>query len=58
MVTRDFSGDDIVKVLVNEGGFAWVRTTGSHMVLRWVSPEGHDTEPRTVSMPRHGSLIM
>lgn len=52
MVTRDLSGDDIVKVLVNVGGFDWVRTTGSHMILKWTPPENHDTEPRTVSVPR------
>ena len=52
MVTRDFSGDDIVSVLVNVGGFDWVRTTGSHMILKWMPPEDHDTDPRTVSVPR------
>lgn len=52
MVTRDFSGDDIVSVLVNVGGFDWVRTTGSHMILKWRPPEAHDTDPRTVSVPR------
>lgn len=52
MVTRDFSGDDIVAVLVNVGGFDWVRTTGSHMILKWSPPEAHDTEQRTVSVPR------
>jgi predicted RNA binding protein YcfA (HicA-like mRNA interferase family) len=56
MVTRDFSGDDIVKVLVNEGNFSWVRTTGSHMILRWEPPENHDTEPRTVSVPQHDRI--
>jgi predicted RNA binding protein YcfA (HicA-like mRNA interferase family) len=53
MVTRDFSGDDITKVLVNVGNFEWIRTTGSHMILRWEPPEEHDAEPRTVSVPRH-----
>jgi len=53
MVTRDFSGDDITKVLVNVGNFEWIRTTGSHMILRWEPPDGHDTEPRSVSVPRH-----
>lgn len=53
MVTRDFSGDDVVKVLVNVGGFAWVRTNGDHMILKWTPPEAHNTEPRTVSVPRH-----
>jgi len=52
MSTRDFSGDDIVKVLCNVGGYKWIRTTGSHMILKWIPPEDHDTEPRTVSIPR------
>ena len=56
MVTRDFSGDDIVAVLVNVGGFDWVRTTGSHMILKWSPPEAHDTEQRTVSVPRKGRI--
>lgn len=56
MVTRDFSGDDIVVVLVNVGGFSWLRTTGSHMILKWTPPEDHDTEPRTVSVPRKDRL--
>jgi len=53
MVTRDFSGDDIAKVLVNVGNFEWVRTTGSHMILRWEPPEDHDAQPRTMTVPRH-----
>lgn len=52
MVTRDFSGDDIVTVLVNVGGFDWIRTTGSHMILKWTPPADHNTDPRTVSVPR------
>lgn len=56
MAPRDFSGDDIVSVLVNVGGFTWVRTTGSHMILKWTPPEDHDTEPRTVSVPRKDRL--
>ena len=34
MVTRDFSGEDVYKVLVNVGGFQHVRTTGDHLILR------------------------
>jgi predicted RNA binding protein YcfA (HicA-like mRNA interferase family) len=56
MVTRDFSGDDVAKVLVNVGNFEWIRTTGSHMILKWTPPEGHDAEPRTVSVPRHDRI--
>jgi len=53
MVTRGFSGDDVVRVLGNVGGFEWERTTGSHVILTWYPPEDHDTELRTVSVPRH-----
>lgn len=56
MVTRNFSGDDIVTVLVNVGNFEWVRTTGSHMILKWTSPEEHETPTRTVSVPRKDRL--
>lgn len=52
MVTRDFSGDDVVSVLTNVGNFEWVRTTGSHMILKWTPPEDHETPARTVSVPR------
>lgn len=52
MVTRDFSGDDVVTVLVNVGNFEFSHTTGSHMILKWTPPENHETEPRTVSVPR------
>jgi predicted RNA binding protein YcfA (HicA-like mRNA interferase family) len=53
MVTRDFSGDDVIRVPGNVGGFEWVCTTGSHVIMTWHPPESHDTEPRTVSVPRH-----
>jgi len=56
MVTRDFSGDDVVKVLVNVGNYYVDRIRGDHMVLKWEPPADHDTEPRTVSVPRHDSL--
>jgi predicted RNA binding protein YcfA (HicA-like mRNA interferase family) len=57
MVTRDFSGDDVANVLVNVGGFEWVRTNESRMILKWYPPESHgDTEVRTVSVPRHDRL--
>ena len=57
MVTRDFSGEDVYKVLVNVGGFRHVRTTGDHLILRWDPPESHrNTEARTVTVPAHDSL--
>lgn len=56
MVTRDFSGKEIYRVLVNEGGFEHVRTTGDHVILRWDPPADHDTEPRIVTVPLHDSI--
>lgn len=57
MVTRDFSGTEIYKVLVNVGNFQHVRTTGDHLILRWEPPADHtDTEPRTVVVPAHDSV--
>jgi len=56
MVSRDFSGDDVIKVLGNVGGFEWQRTTGDHVILTWFPPEGHETAPRTVTVPRHDRL--
>ena len=53
MVTRDFSGFEIAKVLVNKGNFSWVRTRGDHAILKWEHPEGPDVESRTVSVPLH-----
>ena len=56
MVTRDFSGKEVYKVLVNVGGFSHVRTTGDHLILRWDPPESHDTDPRIVTVPLHNSV--
>lgn len=56
MATRDFSGEDVYKVLVNVGGFRHVRTTGDHLILRWDPPAHHDTDPRIVSVPLHDSV--
>lgn len=56
MVTRDFSGEDLYRVLVNVGGFAHVRTTGDHLILRWDPPPDHDTDPRIVTVPLHDSI--
>jgi predicted RNA binding protein YcfA (HicA-like mRNA interferase family) len=53
MVTRDFSGFEIAKVLANSGNFDWVRTTGDHAILKWSAPPDHDTDDRTVSVPLH-----
>lgn len=56
MVTRDFSGEDVVKVLANQGNFWIVRTTGDHVIMKWSAPPDHDTEDRTVSVPLHDSI--
>jgi len=52
MVSRDFSGDDIIKVLCNVGPFYCVQQTGSHAKLRCDPPSHHDTNPRVVTVPR------
>ena len=57
MVTRDFSGEDVYKVLVNVGSFRHVRMTGDHLILRWEPPAGHEqTDARVVSVPAHDSI--
>ncbi|PSQ53047.1 type II toxin-antitoxin system HicA family toxin [Halobacteriales archaeon SW_8_65_20] len=56
MVTRDFSGEDIYKVLVNTGNFQHVRTTGDHLILRWDPLAHHDTDARVVAVPVHDSV--
>lgn len=56
MVTRDFSGEDIYRVLVNKGNYRHVRTTGDHLILRWEPPANHDTDARVVSVPLHDSV--
>ena len=56
MVTRDFSGEDLYRVLVNAGGFSHVRTTGDHLILRWDPPQSHDTDPCIVSVLLHDSV--
>lgn len=54
MVTRDFSGDDVIKVLVNKGNF-WVdRVNGDHYILKYEHPTGNDN--RTAVVPRHSSI--
>lgn len=53
MVTRDFSGEDVYKVLVS---VEHVRTRGDHVMLRKDPPESHNTEPRLVTVPLHDRL--
>ena len=57
MVTRDFSGEDVYKVLVNVGRFRHVRTAGDHLILRREPPAGHEqTDARVVTVPAHDSI--
>jgi predicted RNA binding protein YcfA (HicA-like mRNA interferase family) len=57
MVTRDFSGEEVYKVLVNVGGFQHVRTAGDHLILRWEPPaDQEETDTRVVSVPAHDSI--
>ncbi|TQQ81651.1 type II toxin-antitoxin system HicA family toxin [Halonotius roseus] len=57
MVTRDFSGKDVYKVLVNVGSFRHVRTNGDHLILRWEPPDSHEAaETRVVTVPAHDSI--
>ena len=57
MVTRDFSGEDVYKLLVNVGRFRHVRTAGDHLILRWGPPAGHkQTDARVVTVPAHDSI--
>lgn len=56
MVTRDFSGDDVVKVLTSKGNYELARISGSHIILKWTPPQDHNTDPRTVSVPRHDRI--
>jgi predicted RNA binding protein YcfA (HicA-like mRNA interferase family) len=58
MTRRDFSGEELYKVLVNAGGFEHVRTTGDHLILRWDPPSDHDVDPRIVSVPLHDSVAV
>ena len=53
MVTRDFSGKDLVKVLGNKGNFWIDRVPGDHVVMKWEHPDGPEVERRTVSIPLH-----
>lgn len=50
-----FSGYDVLKVLVNTGGFVHVRTAGDHAQLRYEHPT-NDDDTRTVTVPLHDEL--
>jgi predicted RNA binding protein YcfA (HicA-like mRNA interferase family) len=52
---RTFSGREVVKVLVNVGGFEWRRTTGDHAQLYYEHPTNED-DRRQVTVPLHDEL--
>lgn len=55
MARRTFSGFEVVKVLVNVGGFEWRRTTGDHAQLYYEHPT-NDADRRQVTVPLHDEL--
>ncbi|AUV81213.1 type II toxin-antitoxin system HicA family toxin [Salinigranum rubrum] len=55
MGRRTFSGKEVVKVLVNVGGFEWRRTTGDHAQLYYKHPTNED-DRRRVTVPLHDEL--
>lgn len=55
MGRRTFSGHEVVKVLVNAGGFEWRRTTGDHAQLYYEHPTNED-DRRQVTVPLHDEL--
>ena len=55
MGRRTFSGIDIVKALVNAGGFEWRRTTGDHAQLYYEHPT-NEHDQRRVTVPLHDEL--
>jgi predicted RNA binding protein YcfA (HicA-like mRNA interferase family) len=46
---------EVVKVLVNTGGFEWRRTTGDHAQLYYEHPSNED-DRRQVTVPLHDEL--
>ena len=46
---------EVVKVLVNAGGFEWRRTTGDHAQLYYKHPTNQD-DRRHVTVPLHDEL--
>lgn len=55
MGRRPFSGHEVVRVLVNVGGFEWLRTTGSHAQLHYEHPT-NEADRRRVTVPLHDEL--
>jgi len=46
---------EVVKVLVNTGGFEWRRTVGDHALLYYEHPT-NDDDRRQVTVPLHDEL--
>lgn len=55
MSRRTFSGMEVMKVLVNVGGFECRRTTGDHAQLYYEHPTNED-DRRRVTVPLHDEL--
>lgn len=55
MARRTFSGGEVVRVLVNAGGFEYERTTGDHAQLSYEHPTNEDDQ-RRVTVPLHDEL--
>jgi predicted RNA binding protein YcfA (HicA-like mRNA interferase family) len=55
MARGTFSGKDVVKVLINVGGFEWRRTTGDHAQLYYQHPS-NESDRRHVTVPLHDEL--
>ncbi|WP_435094110.1 type II toxin-antitoxin system HicA family toxin [Halorubrum sp. N11] len=55
MARRTFSGREVVKVLVNCGGFEWRRTTGDHAQLYYEHPT-NESDRRHVTVPLHDNV--
>jgi len=55
MARRIFSGMEVLKVLVNVGGFELRRTTGSHAQLYYEHPTNPE-DRRQVTVPLHDEL--
>lgn len=56
MARRTYSGEDVRKVLVNNGPFYIARITGDHYILRWDPPADHESDARTVPIPDHEEI--
>ncbi|ACM56303.1 type II toxin-antitoxin system HicA family toxin [Halorubrum lacusprofundi] len=55
MARRTFSGREVVKVLVNRGGFEWRRTAGDHAQLYYEHPT-YEEDKRHVTVPLHDEV--